>query len=868
MDSDPFGRLPWFVLQRILSDLPGLPALYSLYKASPGVAGFLHQNNDLFARIVDSIIDNPVREKGLAPHVQDTIRLIILVWTPTQESETDILGILHYVRERPSDWPSMLKAISLLTRSAILCRLLRLIVGSASASEGVNAKLETNLFKQKCISGTGANSFAGLCEFGCKYGYCPLGACYCQLQGEPREAPNATGPMGYPQAGLDVSYSGLCAFDCPHGFCLDTVCNTVSAPLSTPTVSPFLPPACIGGTGEGNLAGLCDFACNLGFCPINACTCTAQGALHTLPEATDKVGEAGPGMDETVYGPLCAFTCKYGYCPEGACAVSTSGGEGDGKGSGEVYVDPGIFLKPSPVVGCIPPCTLIMPDLLLNNPTTIYLSPVATSITLGTTTIKTVYPSPSMVMPCAPMSLPWPIANYSASSYHHGYEIFQYVCRLRSNETLLLLSDSQLFSGARHIGGRRYFHHTLPTSSLCPVNNTRRWSYADTNVSWNNRFLPTTTFTSHASFPTCTDINSPGCGHRCTSNCGSSSSDECTAQTATNYWVTCSDTSCSTTKTATFTGCSVTNSATTTGKYCPTGVKIDPYDDQGANGYAPRTTSTITTSIPEITVIGGKPYTVTRGTINVDGTTIQVPNMGGNEQVSTTIDDVPMVIIPSYSGTVAVPVFPTAKPTSISGSHSTTSSATTSTTTKTTSSAKPAPTSADGCDLMKKQGVCWNKCDPITGKAVGGGWEKGDPWCWLEHGGVGAFCNHQTDCPTTFQCQPSSWAQGGCTIPEPDSGGCAIMDGIQGVCWSKCNPKTSQPVKEEWKAGDPWCWLKTDQAGAFCSNDKDCPADLECQPSSWAKGGCSASTPIAAQLLSFHTNGTSAGPLGLGPGLY
>lgn len=211
--------------------------------------------------------------------------------------------------------------------------------------------------------------------------------------------------MGYPQAGLDASYRGLCAFDCPHGFCPDTACSTVSASLSTPTVSPFLPPACIGGTGEGNLSGLCDFACNLGFCPINACTCTAQGALHTLPEATDKVGEAVPGMDETVYGPLCEFTCKYGYCPEGAYAVSTSGGEGDDKGSGEVYVDPGIFLKPAPVVGCIPPCTLIMPDLLLNNPTTICLSPVATSIALGTTTIKTIYPSPSVTKPYAPMSL-------------------------------------------------------------------------------------------------------------------------------------------------------------------------------------------------------------------------------------------------------------------------------------------------------------------------------------------------------------------------------------------------------------------------------------------------------------------------------
>ncbi|KAE8357197.1 hypothetical protein BDV27DRAFT_164739 [Aspergillus caelatus] len=232
-----------------------------------------------------------------------------------------------------------------------------------------------------------------------------------------------------------------------------------------------------------------------------------------------------------------------------------------------------------------------------------------------------------------------------------------------------------------------------------------------------NRFLPTTTFSSQAPSPTCTDINSPGCGHRCTSNCGSSSSEECTTQTATNYWVTCSGTSCSTTRTATFAGCSVTNSATTTGKYCPTGVKIDPNDDQGANGYPPRTTSTITTSIPEIVIVGGEPYTVTGGTINVDGTTIRVPNVGGNEQVSTTIGNVPMVIIPSYSGMMVVPVFPTAKPTSNSKPDPTTTSKTTSTT-STTRPTNPAPTSADGCGLIRKQDVCWNKCDPITGKAT------------------------------------------------------------------------------------------------------------------------------------------------------
>ena len=117
--------------------------------------------------------------------------------------------------------------------------------------------------------------------------------------------------------------------------CSTALMDSAQIPQATPSphrcplpLLPFLPRACIGGTGDGNLAGLCDFACNLGFCPINACICTAEGALHTLPEATGKVGEAGQGMDEAIYGPLCAFTCKYEYCPQGACAVSTSLVEG------------------------------------------------------------------------------------------------------------------------------------------------------------------------------------------------------------------------------------------------------------------------------------------------------------------------------------------------------------------------------------------------------------------------------------------------------------------------------------------------------------------------------------------------------------
>ncbi|KAL4982719.1 hypothetical protein BDW68DRAFT_182280 [Aspergillus falconensis] len=54
---DPFGRLPWFALHNILSALPDLPTLHSLHNASPDVAAFLQGNNDLFAQIVDSIME-------------------------------------------------------------------------------------------------------------------------------------------------------------------------------------------------------------------------------------------------------------------------------------------------------------------------------------------------------------------------------------------------------------------------------------------------------------------------------------------------------------------------------------------------------------------------------------------------------------------------------------------------------------------------------------------------------------------------------------------------------------------------------------------------------------------------------------------
>jgi hypothetical protein len=240
--------------------------------------------------------------------------------------------------------------------------------GSAKASSSVNAITPVLVDNEVCVKGTGANNFAGLCEFACSYGYCPVSACVCLDIGLQKTLPNATGVQGYPLEGLDASYSGLCSFICNYGYCPDTACATISAPLSVPTVSDFAPPACISGTGSGNLAGLCSFSCAFGFCPINACTCTGQGALVVKDPTSSDEGVAANPADEAIYGPLCNFACQRGYCPEGACTI-TSGSSSSSSASGTgtdnegnlVYIDPAIWENPTPTVTCAPPCTFVLP---------------------------------------------------------------------------------------------------------------------------------------------------------------------------------------------------------------------------------------------------------------------------------------------------------------------------------------------------------------------------------------------------------------------------------------------------------------------------------------------------------------------------
>lgn len=129
--------------------------------------------------------------------------------------------------------------------------------------------------------------------------------------------PKALNVQGYPAAGLDENYSGLCAFACNYGYCPEGVCGTAPEPLTIPTVSPFLPEACVSGSGNDAFAGLCSFACNFGFCPMHVCTCTGRGALNQPPSANAIIlGTSAQGLND--YG-ICSFSCTRGYCPSGSC---------------------------------------------------------------------------------------------------------------------------------------------------------------------------------------------------------------------------------------------------------------------------------------------------------------------------------------------------------------------------------------------------------------------------------------------------------------------------------------------------------------------------------------------------------------------
>lgn len=58
-------------------------------------------------------------------------------------------------------------------------------VGSAVVAGSTSVAMPRSRNEQGCVKGTGAQVFAELCEFNCKYDYCPVSACVRQALGAP-----------------------------------------------------------------------------------------------------------------------------------------------------------------------------------------------------------------------------------------------------------------------------------------------------------------------------------------------------------------------------------------------------------------------------------------------------------------------------------------------------------------------------------------------------------------------------------------------------------------------------------------------------------------------------------------------------------
>jgi hypothetical protein len=235
----------------------------------------------------------------------------------------------------------------------------------------------TDLSSLQCVKGFGVYEFTGVCDFACSNGYCPSAACTCLNRGV-ADPPDETGIAGYPLHGKSGSFQGLCSFNCNYGYCPDAVCGQTPNDGVLLGYSPFLPPACTGGSGAGSFQGLCDFGCHLGFCPRHVCTCLATGVLVQTPPKTNITGYF---LDSSVddHG-LCKFACEHGYCPD-VCGSRPTGEDGSQDEYQTVTLDPAVW--GAPTAQCAPPCVLVLPPSSLTSPTTISFNQWTTSLEFG-----------------------------------------------------------------------------------------------------------------------------------------------------------------------------------------------------------------------------------------------------------------------------------------------------------------------------------------------------------------------------------------------------------------------------------------------------------------------------------------------------
>ncbi|PQE23944.1 mutanase protein [Rutstroemia sp. NJR-2017a WRK4] len=221
------------------------------------------------------------------------------------------------------------------------------------AGEDAGDESTLKLSDQKCIEGFGTNDFNTICVFG--------RFCQSRFTLHRHIEANESKGIALPQLALALRWEYLQRFrksldllaTLRMGFCgfaNNTVCVDSPTSLYVPTVSPFNPPACTGGSGEGDFADLCQWSCQYGYCPISSCTCHTQGDLVVPPPQVGNINATFvPITGILAYDQLCVFTCSRGHCPD-VCAsnLACTSGSGDGNFGGLCGYSCGYNFCPEP----------------------------------------------------------------------------------------------------------------------------------------------------------------------------------------------------------------------------------------------------------------------------------------------------------------------------------------------------------------------------------------------------------------------------------------------------------------------------------------------------------------------------------------
>ncbi|KAJ3540811.1 hypothetical protein NM208_g4894 [Fusarium decemcellulare] len=135
----------------------------------------------------------------------------------------------------------------------------------------------------------------------------------------------------------------------------------------------------------------------------------------------------------------------------------------------------------------------------------------------------------------------------------------------------------------------------------------------------------------------------------CATVCNTYLGCDCTTSRVTDYWVSCSSSSCTTTSSEVITGCFLTATATTTGASCPLSSLDYENDVLGDDGGDANLGKTYETTLSPTVVVSATPYPVNDGYVTVDRTAYPIPNV--KSPTSTKMRGTSAIILPSHVGT-------------------------------------------------------------------------------------------------------------------------------------------------------------------------------------------------------------------------